>query len=106
MPPTKKKWVRTDNRYGHERNFIHKCSSCGHDKMILCYSRLISGSRQLIPGKDNKYFVEDPCNIMIFKCERCFLADKFIVDDTREYLEKILKLRDGVNLYIPSQEER
>ena len=101
-----KAWRRTDNRYGHKRNFKHICSTCGHDKMILYSTTVIPGSVKAIPGKERLHFVEEPCNIMEFQCERCFLMDRFIVSDTREYLEKILKLRDGVNLYIPSQEEK
>ena len=102
---SKKKWKRTNDIVGHERNFIHKCSSCGHDKMILCDSQIIPASSQPIPGKDNKYFVEDPCNMMSFKCEQCFLTDKFIVDDTKEYIEKILELRDWITVYVPQEEK-
>ena len=103
MPAIKKKWVRTNDIQGHKRNFTHKCSSCGHDKMIFRHSNMIPASQQLIMGKGNKYFAEDPCNIMAFKCERCSLMDRFIVDDTAEYIDKILKLRHGVTLYVPSR---
>lgn len=104
MPSEPKKWVRTDTIVGHVRNFTHKCSSCGHDKMVFRLSNMIPASRQLIMGEGNKCFVEDPCNIMAFKCERCSLMDRFIVDDDKEYIDKILKLRYGNTLYNPPKE--
>ena len=99
-----KAWSRSWDIVGHKRNFKHKCSSCGHDKMIFRHSLMIPASAQQIPGKD-VFFAEDPCNIMVFKCEQCSLVDRFIVNDTAEYINEILKLRDGVTLYIPPREE-
>lgn len=103
--PSTKRWKRTNCVLGHKRNFTHICSSCGHDKFTLRSSRVISGSMKLIPGKENKFWSEEPCNVFMFKCNQCSLADRFIVDDDKEYIEKILKLRDGVMLYVPPKEE-
>lgn len=106
MPSTdKKRWKRTNDVRGHERNWTHTCSSCGHDKMILRSSLVVPASVQVIPGNDRKRFMEDPCNIVRFKCEQCSLVDKFIIDETKEYIDEILELRDGVPLYTPSREE-
>lgn len=101
MPSTDKKekrWRRTNDIYGHKRNWTHVCSSCGHDKMVLHSSLVVPVSVQAIPGNDRQRFMEDPCNIMRFKCERCSLVDKFVVDETKEYIDKILELRNGVTL--------
>lgn len=93
-----KKWRRTDDIFGHAINFTHICSSCGHDKFIFHCS-------QIIPERNRSYGMPQAGNIMIFKCEKCLLMDRFFINDTREYMQEILKLRGGESLYLPEEEK-
>lgn len=87
-------WTRTNDIYGHKRNFTHTCSACGHDKMIFRHSNLR-------PERNRLHTAPGPVNEIAFKCARCSLVDPFKIDDTKKYIAKILDLRDGVALYLP-----
>ena len=45
--------------------------------------------------------IRDAINVCEYKCPRCSWIALFYVGDDRAYLEEILKLRDGLTLYLP-----
>jgi len=83
-------WKRIEDRLGHapiEENLKIICPNCKID--------MLQRNSIIWPGNT------PPINEVGWKCPRCAYYKKFIIEDTREYIEEVLKRRDGHNWMMP-----
>ena len=73
--------------------------------MILRYS-------QITPERSRYYAMQEPVVEAAYKCPDCGLLARFNIsktvtgrDDEDEYIQELVKRRDGVCLYLPPVEE-
>jgi len=87
-------WERTNDEQGHKSLFEIKCKYCNIDLMFRGSLIMKPKSKEQIIGM----------NKVGFKCKRCGFYRPFYVEDTKEYLGKILKIRNDVSLFTPNWE--
>lgn len=90
------KWKRTDDAYGHLPTFKIKCC---RKKMVFRLSVLLLVKCNPIFGKDKGF------NLIRYKCLRCSKVESYHRIDDLKYLEKIKKIRQGNEMFIPSKEK-
>jgi len=60
---------------------------------------------QVYPDKSPTYFLKEPHFEMVYKCYVCGWLAYFAILVEKDYALKILKLRNGVSVYVPPRSE-
>jgi len=91
-----KRWKRTGDILGYRPKFKITCQFC-KTKMVPRYSYLFPNG-ELVYG-----MVGAGCQ-MAYKCPRCGFHQRFNITDDKEYIEKVLALRNGKVQHNPVSE--
>ena len=90
-------WVRTYDIRAHRPDFEIRCRHDG-SKMLLRFSELYT-------ERAMNWGIKQAMNAIEYKCPRCSLTQRFLVEDDPHYLMDMLDLRGGIKAYIPPKEE-
>ena len=101
------RWSRVNTEVGHVPLFDIVCNTTMEKdgKVFMCGHKMFLRFSEVTAKPIGKLGIKRPVNIIAMKCPECARVQRFYIEDSKKYLQKVLDRRGGRMHYHPSFEE-